>query len=263
MRPLIVAIHGILTGQTNASWPDKLDAWLFARDPRFKVLKKEYAAGPFPRWNCLVRDPRLAEGLANEIALFQPACSPAEAAGEPDSPPIWVVAHSNGAVIALLATKRLIARGCWIGGLILIGAACEAEIGRNGVLGWLQNGRLGAAIAFCCADDRVLGGGEERSRLRQLGRWLWRKLIWPYGTLGRTGWLHVGKPIGVQCPPAQACAAATPVAGAALAVCWFTGGHSAYFNEANLTTTFELVYRIVEPHGGPRQNRLADTSPLL
>ena len=60
MRTLLVAIHGIMTNQTNASWPDKLDAWMFDRDPEIKVLKKEYRAGPFPRWNCRVKDPRIA-----------------------------------------------------------------------------------------------------------------------------------------------------------------------------------------------------------
>src|SRR5438552_15559332 len=70
MPILLAAIHGILTGQTDPSWPDKLDAWMLARDPQIKVLKKEYVAGPFPRWNCWVKDPLLARALANEIELF-------------------------------------------------------------------------------------------------------------------------------------------------------------------------------------------------
>jgi hypothetical protein len=70
MRTIIAAIHGILTNQTDPSWPDKFDAWMAQRDPEVKVLKKEYAAGPFPRWNCWVKDPRLARSLANEIELF-------------------------------------------------------------------------------------------------------------------------------------------------------------------------------------------------
>src|SRR5438309_10216816 len=118
MKTILVAIHGILTSQTDASWPDKLDAWMFARDPSIKVLKKEYVAGPFPRWNCWVKDPLLARGLANEIELFleenegplTPALSPSD--GERESQrSVWFVAHSNGAVIALLAAQRLIARG--------------------------------------------------------------------------------------------------------------------------------------------------------
>src|SRR5256885_2716882 len=70
MPILLAAIHGILTRQTDPSWPDKLDVWMLKRDPQIKVLKKEYVAGPFPRWNCWVKDPRLAQALANEIELF-------------------------------------------------------------------------------------------------------------------------------------------------------------------------------------------------
>src|SRR5256885_14349964 len=70
MPILLAAIHGILTRQTDPSWPDKLDVWMLERDPQIKVLKKEYVAGPFPRWNCWVKDPLLARGLANEIELF-------------------------------------------------------------------------------------------------------------------------------------------------------------------------------------------------
>ncbi len=67
---LLAAIHGILTSQTDPSWPDKLDAWMYVRDPGVKVLKKEYRAGPFPRWNCWIKDPLLARSLANELELF-------------------------------------------------------------------------------------------------------------------------------------------------------------------------------------------------
>ena len=70
MRTIIAAIHGVLTGQTDPSWPDKFDAWMLNRDPEVKVLKKEYRAGPFPRWNCWVKDPLLARSLANELELF-------------------------------------------------------------------------------------------------------------------------------------------------------------------------------------------------
>jgi len=69
MKTIVVAIHGILTSQTDPSWPDRLDAWMYRRDANVKVLKKEYRAGPFPRWNCWFKDPLLGRGLANEIEL--------------------------------------------------------------------------------------------------------------------------------------------------------------------------------------------------
>ena len=70
MKAIVAAIHGILTSQTDPSWPDRFDAWMLERDPEVKVLKKEYRAGPFPWWNCWVKDPLLARGLANELELF-------------------------------------------------------------------------------------------------------------------------------------------------------------------------------------------------
>src|SRR5437763_2105735 len=70
MKRLLFLIPGIDTRQIIPSWPDKFDAWLYERDPQVKVLKKEYRAGPFPWWNCWVKDPLLARGLANEIELF-------------------------------------------------------------------------------------------------------------------------------------------------------------------------------------------------
>ncbi len=249
MKVLIVAVHGILTGQTTASWPDRFDAWMYRRDPEAKVLKKEYLAGPFPRWNCLVKDPRLANGLEAEILAFAqpPAGDPgAEANAEtsaaadtasarnpsPTLPPIWFVAHSNGAVIALLTAQRLIARGCWVGGMILTGAACNADVRKNGVAAWLESGALGAAIAYSAASDAVLPGarGEAAERRGLVGRalrWVYSALARPYGALGRTGWM---------------CGRAPATESAALFTRWFDGGHSGYFTPENFERTFERIY---------------------
>src|SRR5882762_6073557 len=136
MKTLLVAIHGIMTNQTTASWPDKLDAWMFDQDPAIKVIKKEYRAGPFPRWNCRVKDPYLARSLANELELFLEPSRFNASTFQPFNvcPSLWFVAHSNGAVIALLTAKLLAQRGLKIDGLILTGAACEADIAKNGVL---------------------------------------------------------------------------------------------------------------------------------
>src|SRR5262249_16415854 len=158
---------------------DKLDAWMLRRDPRVKVLKKEYSAGPFPRWNCWVKDPLLARALANELELFlsQPSTFNSQ-------PSLWFVAHSNGAVIALRTARGLLARGHKSGGLILTGAACEADVRKNGVWGWWSNGVLGAAMAYCSEEDFVLGGRpgdaaihQPSSIIRSALQWLWRKLI--------------------------------------------------------------------------------------
>lgn len=242
MKPIIVAIHGILTGQTNPSWPDRFDAWMFHRDPTVKVLKKEYAAGPFPRWNCFIKDPRLAESIANEVELLiktaaQPNSAGSHAATEYFPPPTWFLAHSNGAVIALLTVQRLVARGHWVAGVILTGAACEADLARNGVLAALRSGRLGAAIAYCSADDQVLPGPRTARGsfvwCKRLFACAWRALVWPYGSLGRTGWQLHGGPFSPSLTDPEFLDVRTR---------WFNGGHSTYFAPENMERTFEQVY---------------------
>jgi hypothetical protein len=268
---LIAALHGILTRQTDPSWPDKFSKWMYERDPQVHVATRHYWAGPFPRWNCWVKDPCLARGLANELELFlgEPSvrcqvsrvrCQPSE----PDAPvsrntqhatrpSLWLLAHSNGAVIALLAAKRLIARGHRIGGLILTGAACEADLDKNGVRAWCRTGALGAAIAYSSADDEVLDGDPShgtdprRSPLATVRSWLWGRLMWPYGCLGRTGWVSSRSRITPHAsrPP--------------IFTRWYPGGHTAYFTPDRLEQTFSQIYHdIAHTEGaGPVVSTLA------
>jgi pimeloyl-ACP methyl ester carboxylesterase len=260
---LIAAIHGIMTNQTDPSWPDKLDAWMFQRDPEVKVLKKEYRAGPFPRWNCWVKDPLLAHSLANELELFlsptihHPSCPP---------PPVWFVAHSNGAVIALLTAQRLIQRGHRIGGMILTGAACEADIGKNHILDWYGKLDLGAAIAYSSTEDHVLAGDSrtEATRWRKTRDWLWGRLMWPYGCLGRTGWIWEGKPLApptnTDCEPSSVIHhPSSPLRG--LFTRWYSGGHGTYFEREHLERSFEQIYQDIQ-NSDPCWHSVSDISPL-
>ncbi len=234
MSPLTVAIHGILTRQTDPRWPDRLDAWWYRRDPSARALKKEYAAGPFPRWNCFVKDPRLARGLAAEIELFK--------AGN-TLPPTWIVAHSNCAVIALLVTRRLIERGFWVEGLVLTGGACDADLQTNGVGDWVRSGRLGAAIAYRSAEDHVVAGNPRAARFwaGKVRSWLWARLIWPYGSLGRTGWLCQGLPF------LRGEASHEPWR-ARVFTRWYPGGHSGYFAPTQIETTFARIHQDIRDH---------------
>jgi len=245
MKAIIAAIHGIMTNQTDPSWPDKFDAWMYDRDPEVKVVKKEYRAGPFPRWNCWVKDPRLAASLANELELFLHD-SRTPALRHANFPPLWLVAHSNGAVIALLATKRLIGRGYPVAGLILTGAACEADIYKNQIFEWYCQLQLGAAISYSSKEDLVLAGdARARTRLAEKARdWFWGKLMWPYGCLGRTGWLAQGSPLLTRQYPSdwKLLAAAHPAL-ENLFTRWCPGGHSTYFTPENLNRTFEQIYQ--------------------
>jgi hypothetical protein len=221
---LLSAIHGILTSQTDPSWPDRLDAWMAARDPQIKVLKKEYAAGPFPVWNCFFKDHQLAQSLANELELFlavrhgsalpapvpqpsQPALtenrSPVQLLRSedgtrntehiPPSPQLGFISHSNGAVIALRAASLLIQKGHRIDTMIFTGAAIESDITKNCILTWLQTGALNRAITYSSPDDEVLPG--PMLQRPAIFRDIYSALAWPYGSLGRTGWTLHGVPI--------------------------------------------------------------------
>jgi hypothetical protein len=290
MQTLVAAIHGILTNQTDPSWPDKLDAWLLAHDPEVKVLKKKYFAAPFPHWNCLVKDPYLARSLANELELFiQDSITPSlqHSISPPldtrhstlDTPPVWLVAHSNGAVIALLAAKILIARGHRIAGLILIGAAIEADIHKTPIFEWYCQLQLGAAIAYSSPDDEVLDGDPRVEKpLRVTARaildcftgngwqaalalawpiardWLWGKLMWPYGCLGRTGWLCGGRPLDPQNPNPQ------PSTINHILTRWYPGGHSTYFTPENIEVTFEQIYHDITASSHQSTNPLIQPS---
>jgi hypothetical protein len=127
--------------------------------------------------------------------------------------------------------------------LILTGAACEADIDRNGMLEWQCRGMLGSAIAYSSADDQVLAGAAEtkpqdhgttgRRDWLRFRSWLWGKCIWPYGCLGRTGWLRDGRPLH------SASSAPRP---SALFTRWFSGGHSGYFARATMERTFGQIY---------------------
>jgi len=224
----LCAIHGILTGNTPQTWPQQFQAWLAARDAGVQVVPEKYFEGPFPRFNWF-KNRWVAAGLARKLAALQSAA--------PAPVPLWFVAHSNGACIALLAARWLIRRGHKVAGLLLTGAACEADVARNGVLAWQEEQALGTAIAYCSKDDTVLDGdaavvpwsvrpGRLWAKLRE---WAWGRAIWPYGCLGRTGWQENGQDLDVAVSPS-------------IFTRWFAGGHSAYFLPGAIEHTFEQIY---------------------
>jgi pimeloyl-ACP methyl ester carboxylesterase len=221
---VVAAIHGIMTGQSLASWPDRLDAWMLERDPQVHVIKKEYGAGPFPRLNWL-KNRRLAAGLAAELELF------AGGRGGQECPrSVSIVAHSNGSVIALRTAALLIARGIKIHCLILTGSACEPDIARNGVRDWVISNQVKRAISYSSRRDGVVSHGTtaEDGWARRGWDRVWGVLSWPYGSLGRTGWMFEGKPFqSLQ---------------HRIFTRWFEGGHCGYWLSRNIEGTFETIY---------------------
>ncbi len=200
--PLVVAIHGILTNTTARSWVDRFDEWAWAQDPAVRVLKKEYWGGPVPAFNVWVRNHNLAKSLTAEILGFarMGAC------------PIHIVAHSNGCDVALKLAHRLSGIGVRLGTMVLVGAACEADVVRSGIFALVSGKGVAQAIAYCSAADEALAS----------------RLIWPYGRLGRTGW-RIGDAEFIH---------------GKIFTRWFTPhAHGEYFEGENAETTFDRAWR--------------------
>jgi len=172
MKSLVVAVHGILTRQTVASWPDRLDAYL----GETKVIKKEYIAAPLPVWNVFMKNHLLARGLAEEVSLFHKAGFR-----------IHFVAHSNGCDIVLKAVKRLAKMNIATYAMLLIGSVTEPDVEKSGVAELLRQGWLQKAVAYASTRDRAL-----RIHLK-----------WPYRNLGVSGWVlprgHRSIPFPTSC----------------------------------------------------------------
>lgn len=217
---ICAAIHGILTGQTSASWPDQLDAWMSRNDPRVEVIKKEYSAGPFPRLNWF-KNRRLARSLANEIQLFIDPKDPAP--GSTDH--VWLVAHSNGAVIALETLRRLNAAGVRVRGVFLTGAACGSDVDENGIAAAMEAGLLDRAVSRSSPDDGVVNCSG-----------FWKFLKWPYGDLGRKGWQRFD----------AARSAIAPYQTWKCYTLWARGGHTVYFAPGKIEETFQMIKGTIE-----------------
>lgn len=165
---VIAAIHGIMTRQTVPGWPDYFDVWMWTRDPRVRVIKKEYLAGPFPAWNVWVTNWYLAHSLAAELEVF----------GK-EGAHIGILAHSNGCDVALKTLRLLARRRVDVDCMVLAGGACEEDVRKNGIERLIAREKLGRAIAYSSPHDRITKPF----------------FIWPYGHLGHAGFTRHGKPV--------------------------------------------------------------------
>jgi len=171
-----------------------------------EVVKRRYAAGPFPRWNWWIKNPRLGAALAEELRPY------AE-----DGALLYFVTHSNGAHIAIHAMQALARAGWRTERAVFIGAAIPADLARNGIGELLAAGKLGAAFAYCSRNDLAL-------------RW---RVVWPYGHLGRVGFQREGAPVEWWRPAARAEALALTR--------WYHLGHSGYFAPEHEATVFAQI----------------------
>lgn len=243
---LLVAIHGILTSQTNRDWVDEFD--VFCARKFLRVEKREYPAGPFPLLNVYWLNPVIARGLVNEIEAYAEAFGP--------KLKLHFVAHSNGTDIALQTIKKLALRDIDVQTFIAVGSVLESDIRRSGLRDLLAGEHLQRAVAYASRADEAI----------KWGRW-----SIGYGDLGRRGWVVDGDEIPAVRAGADASRVAyRPAGGGELITRRFESyGHGDYFAPQNRAATFDLFLRDcglggefrAKPHEGG-EDRDARTFPL-
>lgn len=171
---VLVAYHGILTGKTEPTWPQKLETYLMRwASRRPSTITDHYKAWPLPWANWLLNK-KEGRALANRLRyLLQDDGLPLTDIEEWDQRfDLVMVAHSNGCCIVLDAIKRLAAYGIRTDRVLFIGGAIEESPARNGLLDLVKSGHLHRAEAWWSPQDGVIG----------------LPFKWPYGNLGRRGW---------------------------------------------------------------------------
>lgn len=220
-RHRVVAIHGILTGLTSPSWATDFAPWAESRHPLVRAQAHRYAAGPFPLWNHAWTNPRQAKAAAMRLREAMRHDPPLRTR-------IHLVAHSNGAKIAVSVAKLLAREGVRTETLVLVGAALHSDVRRNGLEKLVESGEVGRCVAFCSREDLVV------APLQRVPGF--------YGSLGARGWERAGEPFGAILRGTETMAPAESEAEAAFVTRWFEGaGHGGYWEGALRGEVFGCV----------------------
>jgi pimeloyl-ACP methyl ester carboxylesterase len=221
MQPHLIAIHGIRTRITSASWPKRFLP--YAEEQLDCTTEAHYyEAGPIPPWNLWVTNPKVARGLAASI----------EARMARGLRPVHIVAHSNGTNIAVALAKRLQKLGIRVHTLVLIGSALHADIGKSGLRDLILSGQVRRCFAYSSPDDRVI---------RQL-----QNIPGFYGSLGSRGFERWGDSYGLRVREYQPVSSiyTWPDGTHKFITRWFPEyGHGDYFEPEHESATYACILR--------------------
>lgn len=174
-RDHIDLLHGILTRRTSSSWPKHLAGYA-ANLSAVTTDALYYHAGPLPWWNTIFKNPRLARELLSRTQ--------ARRAYAPDLPRLHIVAHSNGADVAVRSMQRRARVGIRTETAILTGAAIHSNVVKSGLVELMDAGWLGRAFAYSSPNDIVV----RRLEVVPGG----------YGSLGSRGFRRAGEETGLR-----------------------------------------------------------------
>lgn len=223
---LVVAVHGIMTGRTDPTWPEEFERWAAHYFPDARVLTDQYFAAPLPIWNVFVRNRRQAKALAAVVDRWiddTPAATTVN---------VHFVGHSNGCDIIRQAAIRLLKKKRRIATIIVVSAPLRRTVKKLGLRPYLEDGRLGRLAAYCADNDKVLARPID-------WRFPWTAigavLRWPYGNLGRMGFKGGGQ--WLTDPAAEA-------SGPVVTRMFHAWGHGTFFRTfAQKSFTFSLFCR--------------------
>lgn len=177
-RPVdvVVAIHGILTGRSNPTWPERLEQYLTTHRPDTVVLTDQYEAGPFPRLNWFLGNPKRGRATTALVRDWI-------ATGTVRS--LSFVAHSNGCDIARRAILELAeTAGPGVAAAIFISPPLPASMEGMDLEAEIATGHLKRLLVYAASEDSVLAPPVNWKRPWTL---LGNIARWPYGNAGRIG----------------------------------------------------------------------------
>ncbi len=174
---LIVAVHGILTGRSLPTWPERFELWSASALPDATVLTDHYRAGPVPLWNVGVQNPRAARDLLAVVENYLDGY-------RPDEVEVHFVGHSNGCDVIRRASIRLMRRGYKVASVLMFSAPCHSSVARMGFAPYVADGSLKRLVVYAADEDAVLAPTPTWSKPITIFQNLVR---WPYGNAGRVG----------------------------------------------------------------------------
>lgn len=216
---IALALHGILTGRSDVTWPERLQTFAHRVNPGgFVVLTDQYDAGPFPRVNWWIGNPRMARAMTRRVLSWLE---------DGVHERVALVGHSNGCDIVRRVAIELAAAGVVVDALIMVAPPISPDLKGNGLAPHLASGKLKRVVCYFTPHDTVLAPVRNLNPLT----WFGNVARWPYGNAGRVGLK--------DCPTVLEHADAPNAA--AFNRIFPDYGHTTYFSAAASLSTFNTI----------------------